>query len=137
MSQNHLVDPYFFWEAIDEFEFEYDLFSLVGKSIDDYGKEVLQYSNTKIKGSLQPSGTRITRSKSGNVIDKTYDFYCKSIYRINIGDIIKYKRNCMLVESLSEFDEFGVRKCSLKMIELSAYRDLADYIKYLDGIKII
>lgn len=138
MPQNHIVDPYFLWEAIEEFTFEYDIYVVVNKQqIDDYGRRVTQYEHNTIFGSLQPTETRINRSKDGNTISKTYDFYCKSLYRINIGDVIKYKNNYLLVESVHEYDEYGVRSCSLKMIDLTAYRDLADYIKYLNGTKIV
>ena len=67
----------------------------------------------------------------------TYDFYCKSLYKINIGDIIEYEGNFLRVNFVKNYDEYGVREARLKMINLAAYRDFADYIKYLKGEKIV
>lgn len=135
--QNHLVDPTYFFDCIEEFAFDYDLFVVVEQNIDDYGKQVNQYQLQTIRGSLQTDGLRVNQSKKGNIAANSYNFYCKSLYRINIGDIIKYKDNYLQVNSVHEYDEWGVRECSLSMIQLAAYRDLANYIDYLKGEKII
>lgn len=137
MPQNHVIDPTFFWDAIDEFAFNYDLYSETGKTVDEYGKRVLQYTHYTVNGSLQPSSTNISRDKKGNIVSKGYNFYCKSLYRININDIIKYKNIYLIVNSVMDYDEYGVRSCSLSMIDLAAYRDLADYVKYIEGTKIV
>ena len=77
------------------------------------------------------------QSKDGNTKEMRYNFYCKSLYRIDIGDIIEYKNRYLRVESVKDFDEYGVRECSLLMVQLTKYRDLADYIKYLQGEKLV
>ena len=39
--QNHVIDPTYFYDAIEEFAFNYTLYVNTGKNIDDYGKTVL------------------------------------------------------------------------------------------------
>ena len=131
--QNHLIDPSYFYDAIEEFAFDYDLYVVVEQNIDEYGNQVSQYQKQTIRGSLQTQGLRVNQSKKGNISQNSYDFYCKSLYRINIGDIIEYKNTYLQVKSVHEYDEWGVRECELEMIQLSSYRDLAAYIKYLKG----
>lgn len=135
--QNHLVDPTFFYDAVEEFSFDYDIYVLAGKSLNEYGETQYQYSKEIIRGSLQSRGNRLVQSKEGNTTEYQYNFYCKSLYRIDIGDILEYKGNYLRVSSIQDYDEFGVRECSLSMIQLTAYRDLAAYIKYLEGIELV
>lgn len=135
--QNHVIDPTFFFDAIEEFSFNYQIFILSKKIIDDDGNEKRVYSNEIIRGSLQSLGRSLDQSHSGNSTEMTYNFYCKSLYRINIGDVILYKNNYLMVKSVQDFDEFGCRSCSLEMIQLQAYRDLQEYVEYLEGSKFI
>lgn len=133
----HVIDSSYFYDAIEEFAFNYELYHVVDEKIDDYGEQHFEYSKTTIRGSLQSQGKRLFQKKSGNELTWDYNFYCKSLYRIDIGDIIRYKNNYMIVTSVNDYDEYGVRSCSLSMIQLTSYRDLADYVKYIEGDKIV
>ena len=135
--QNHVIDPTYFYDAIEEFSFNYTLYVNSGKNIDEYGKTVLLYSKQTIRGSLQSEGIHINRSKDGNSNNKVYNFYCKSLYRIDINDVLEYKNNYYIVTFVQDYDEYGVRNAQLKNIELSQYRDLASYIKYLKGESLV
>lgn len=139
MLQNHVIDPTFFYDAIEEFSFNFDLYVVIkNDEIDEKGYTKTVYSKETIRGSLQSQGSSLNRSKSGNTISKTYNFYCKSLYRINIGDILAYKNNYYICDSINnDYDEYGVRGATLKLISLTTYRDLAAYIKYLNGTILI
>ena len=131
--QNHLVDPTYFYDAIEEFSFNFTIYTVTNKTIDDYGNVKYTYDNAIVRGSLQSDGTRLVQSQEGNTTVVKYRFYCKSLYRINIGDIIEYKNKYLRVDFVQDYDEYGVRNCELTMIQLTAYRDLRDYIRYLNG----
>lgn len=133
MFQNHVIDPTYFYDAIEEFSFNYILYVNTDKKIDEYGKRVLGYTREIIRGSLQSEGSHVNRSKQGNTDNKVYNFYCKSLYRINKNDILEYKNNYYIVTFVQDYDEYGVRNAQLKNIQLTQYRDLAEYIKYLEG----
>lgn len=136
--QNHVIDPTFFYDVIEEFSFDYDIYVLEeNDEPDEYGRIINKYNKDIIRGSLQTQGITEIQSKDGNKQDLTYDFYCKSLYKINIGDIIEYEGNFLRVNFVKNYDEYGVREARLKMINLAAYRDFADYIKYLKGEKIV
>lgn len=135
--QNHVIDPTYFYDAIEEFSFDYDIFVNIGKRVDEMGRRVLQYELQTIRGSLQSDGKLMHRDKSGNTVEHNYRFYCKSLYRINVNDIIKYKENYYIVNEVNDYDEYGVRNAKLALIQLTAYRDLADYVKYLEGEKLV
>lgn len=135
--QNHLIDPSFFYSAIEEFAFDYDLYRIKDKKIDDYGKITYEYEKDFIRGSLQTDGLTWNQSNKGNTNSNSYSFYCKSLYRINIGDFIYYKNSWLLVNSVHEYDEWGVRSCTLLSVELSHYRDLKEYVDYISGEKIV
>ena len=135
--QNHVIDPTYFYDCIEEFSFNYNIFVVTGKTLDDYGNSVLTYTNQTIRGSLQCQGVNLSQSKKGNTDEMKYRFYCKSLYRIDIGDILKYKNRYLRVDCVTEYDEYGVRECALTMIDLTQYRDLSDYIKYLEGEKLV
>lgn len=132
--QNHCVDPFYFYDAIELFTFEYDWYVQIDKSIDDYGNVSYKYDKRSILGSFQSEGLRVNFSKSGNTHLKTYNFYCKSLYRINEGDFIVYNNNFYRVDGITnDYDEYGVRGATLTMVQLTQYRDLQEYIKYLNG----
>lgn len=134
---NHVIDPTYFYDAIEEFAFDYNIFVKVDRTVDDYGNVTAKYEQNVIRGSLQSDGSRLQQSKSGNTIGKGYRFYCKSLYRINIGDIIEYKTNFYIVKDVNDYDEYGVRSCRLEMITLTEYRDFADYLKFIRGEKLV
>ena len=131
--QNHVIDPTYFYDCIEEFSFNFTIYTVTNKTIDDYGNVKYTYDNAIIRGSLQSDGTRLVQSQEGNTTVVKYRFYCKSLYRINIGDIIEYKNKYLRVDFVQDYDEYGVRNCELTMIQLTAYRDLRDYIRYLNG----
>ena len=135
--QNHLIDPTYFYDAIEEFSFNYDIYIVVSITQDERGLEKYTYQKQTIRGSLQSSGLTEEKKKEGTIDSKSYKFYCKSLYRINVGDIIEYKNNYYRCDSVQDYDEFGVRECSLSMIQLTAYRDLLAYIKYLNGTELV
>ena len=134
---NHVIDPTYFFDCIEEFSFDYDIFVIKKIEIDEYGRDKERYLKTKIRGSLQSKGLNREHSKDGTKQTKEYDFYCKSLYRINVGDVIFYKGNYFEVDFVQDYDEYGVRNCTCIMINLSAKQDLADYVKYLAGEKLI
>ena len=135
--QNHVIDPTYFYDCIEEFSFDYNIYVVEKKEIDAGGNVKRTYSKNLIRGSLQSQGVELRQSKDGNTKEMRYNFYCKSLYRIDIGDIIEYKNRYLRVESVKDFDEYGVRECSLLMVQLTQYRDLAGYIKYLQGEKLV
>ena len=135
--QNHVIDPTYFYDCVEEFSFDYNIYVVEKKEIDASGNVKRTYSKNVIRGSLQSQGVELRQSKDGNTKEMRYNFYCKSLYRIDIGDIIEYKNRYLRVESVKDFDEYGVRECSLRMVQLTKYRDLADYIKYLEGEKLV
>ena len=135
--QNHVIDPTFFYDAIEEFAFNYDWYVVGKNGVDAYGNTTNTYTQKVIRGSLQTQGARVRRSKSGNTTDLNYKFYCKSLYRINQGDVIKYKDNYLLVNDVHEYDEYGVREAGLTMMKLTEYRDFSDAVKYLNGDKLV
>lgn len=135
--QNHVIDPTYFYDAIEEFSFNYDIYVNTGKTVNEYGKRVLTYDKQTIRGSLQDRGSKIVRSKDGNIVEHNADFYCKSLYRINKNDVIEYKNEYYICTGIQPYDEYGCRQATLKVIQLAAYRDLADYIEYLQGGKLV
>lgn len=137
MYVNHLIDPSFFYEAIEEFAFDYDAYIETGRKMDESHKYIYTYEKKTIRGSLQTQGLSLSQSKQGNRMSNSYNFYCKSLYRINIGDFIHYKETWLHVDDVHEYDEWGVREAKLTMVQLSSYRDLAEYVKYISGEKIV
>lgn len=135
--QNHSIDPTYFYDAIEEFAFDYKIYVITDNDVDDYGNTVNVYKEMIIRGSLQSEGKNLNQSKKGNTNEWNYKFYCKSLYRIDIGDIIEYKNNYLRVNSIRDYDEYGVREADLKVISLAAYRDFADYLDYINGKKLV
>lgn len=134
---NHVIDPTFFNDAIELFAFDYDWYINSKKKLNEEGKRINLYEKKILRGSIQSKGVQITKSKSGNIQSWTYDLYCKSFYRIKDGDFIHYQDKWLRVESYQDYDEWGVRECHLEMIQLSAYKDLNEFVKYERGEKII
>ena len=135
--KNHLIDPHFFYDAIEEFAFDYDIYVQVDETTDEYYRKKYIFEKRTIRGSLQTQGLSLNLSKDGNTMTNEYDFYCKSLYRINIGDFIFYKNTWLHCNSVHEYDEWGVREAHLTMVQLSAYKDLEEYVKYINGENIL
>lgn len=134
---NHLIDPTYFYDAIEEFAFDYVIYVVEKDEVDEYGYTTLSYQKRSIRGSLQIQQKSERQSKDGNTHTVTYKFYCKSLYRIDIGDILEYDGNYLRVNDVHPYDEYGVREAALEMIQLAAYRDFAAYLKYISGINIV
>lgn len=137
MYQNHVIDPTFFYDAIEEFSFNYDIYVIVKNGLNEAGKTAITFDKQIIRGSLQSQGEVLVQSETGNMITMRYAFYCKSLYRINIGDVIVYKNRYLLCKEVRDYDEYGVRSANLEQIQLSSYRDLRDYIRYLNGEELV
>ena len=131
--QNHVVDPTYFYDAIEEFAFDFDWYTIAGITTDDLYRDVTTFNKLTIRGSLQSQGTKLQQSVNGNTEQMEYEFYCKSLYRIQVGDFIFYKNRWLHVESVRDFDEWGVRSARLKMVNLNNYHDFQEYLKYLGG----
>lgn len=131
--RNHLIDPSYFYDAIEQFAFDYDIFILTAETTDEFYRKKYSYEKKTIRGSLQTQGLSLSQSKTGSIQTNEYNFYCKSLYRISIGDFIFYKGQWLHVDSVHEYDEWGVREAHLTMVQLSSYRDLEEYVKYING----
>lgn len=134
MGRNHVIPPTFFYESIELFSFNYDWYVVSEKTVDEFGREKTIYDKQIIRGSLQPQQSNKKFSNSGNTTQQSYNFYCKAIYRINIGDFIYYNNMYLHVDGVQPYDEYGgVRVCYLTMSNINTCRDLEEYIKFLDG----
>lgn len=135
--KNHLIDPSYFYDAIEEFAFDYDIYVKTGEVQDEYFRAKMTFEKKTIRGSLQTQGLSLNQTKTGNTQTNEYNFYCKSLYRINIGDFIFYKGQWLHADSVHEYDEWGVREAHLTMVQLSSYKDLEEYVKYIEGQEIV
>ena len=130
---NRLIDTTFFNSIIEVFSFNYTIYSKSGVEINELGIQQIKYDKYNISGSLQSEGRTVNRSDKGNTQSETYKFYCKSKYRIDVDDVIKYKNKWLLVNSVQEYDEYGVRECICELTNLSLHKDLLEYLKYETG----
>lgn len=137
MAQHHVIDPMFFYEAVEEFALDCDWYYESDLIIDDLGEKKTRFVKDYIRGSLQSQGTALKQSKDGNTEDMKYEFYCMAKYRIKIGDFIFYKNRWLHVDSVRDFDEWGVRSCTLTMINLNNYKDLQESVRFLNGEEIV
>ena len=136
--QNHVIDPTFFYDAIEQFAFDFEWYPIKKAPIvDPLGKLVYMYDQKIIRGSLQSQGTHQQFNVDLNTENMQYNFYCKSLYRISIGDFIHYKDRWLRVNFIQDYDEWGVRNATLQMVNLSNYQDFQDYLKYLNGQKTV
>lgn len=133
MYQNHVIDPTYFYDAIAQFAFNFDWYPQTGVSINSLGNQTYTYDHKLISGSLQSQGTSLNQSVDLNTENMQYRFYCKSLYRISIGDFMKYKERYLRVISVRDYDEWGVRSATLQMVNLVNYKDFEEYLKYLEG----
>lgn len=135
---NHVIDPTFFYQCIETFSFPYNFYRFSRQETDENYKQHYIYEHFVIEGSLQSRGSRIVQTKQGNIVEDRSDFYCKSLYRIEKGDLIHYKHKLYRVKDVSEdYDEYGVRACHLEMVQLTSYQDLAEYIKFIEGEELV
>ena len=135
--QNHVVDPTYFYDAIEEFAFNFDWYPQNQMVVNEAGRITYRYDKSTIRGSLQSQGTSISQDVNRNTEDMRYNFYCKSLYRISVGDFIFYKNRWLRVFSVLDIDEWGVRSAELRMVQLSNYKDFEEYLKYLNGQVIV
>lgn len=132
----HLNDVRYFWDAIENFSFDYDFYTFSGKSVNDKGKVIKTFTHSTIRGSLQSAGGyKKSKDKSGATVAATFKFYCKSIYKFNIDDFICTQDGQWLIctEVPEPYSEWGVRAGVFEMTDLYHHKDLADYIKTLNG----
>lgn len=134
---NHVIDPTYFYDALKQFSFKYNIYHTKGLTIDELGMQHYIYEYDHIIGSLQSQGHSRQKKEDGNVDTWDYSFYCKSLYRIDIGDIIEYRDKFLCVTSITDYDEWGVREAKLTMIELAAYKDFAEYLRFLNKEEMI
>lgn len=137
MIINHVIDPTYFQDVVNEFGFWYDWYYEGEFEVDDLGRKVTKFNKEKIYGSLQPQGISLKMDLSGNTQSASYKFYCMSKYRIKINDFIVFNGKYLHVDNLEEYDEYGVRVCSLTMINLNTNKDLLEAVRFLNGESIV
>ena len=135
MGNYNVMDPWFFWGAIDMFEFPYVWFVKKKQEKDKPGRIVHGYEKKEIRGSLQSQGFTKNFNTSGNTTSHKYMFYCKAIYQIGIDDYIYYQGNLLHVDGVTvDYTyEYGIRACSLTVVQLIENRNLDDVEKFLEG----
>ena len=133
----HQIPVTYFWDAIDEFELkDYDIYVVVGQTMNDRHMTEKTYQKSVIRGSLQTSGGyRKSKNKQGSTTAATFRFYCKSLYQINLDDFIMLEDGTLLICTAVDepYNEWGVRAATLEMTQLYMHRDLEKYIKTLSG----
>ena len=134
----HIIDPTYFYDAVEEFAFNYVIYhKYEGDSIDEYGRATPNYKKDIIRGSFQTQGTSVKRDVKGNTMSEEVNFYCTSLYRIHENDIIERNGNYYLCGSTHNYDEWGVREASLTMKQLYELRDFEEWLKYQTGGSIV
>ena len=134
----HIIDPTFFYDAIEEFAFNYVIYHKdKGDTIDEYGRAKPNYKQDIIRGSFQTKGTDISRDMKGNTTSEEADFYCNSLQRIHINDIVVRNNQYYIVNGTTNYDEWGVREARLKIISLEENRDFQEWLKYQTGGTIV
>lgn len=138
MANNHVIDPTFFYQCIETFSFDYTFYRKTTQHVDEYYDQQKEYEHFTVRGSLQSRGKKLIQRKDGNIIEVHYDFYCKSLYRVDEGDFIIYNHRLLRCTEVSEeYDEYGVRAAHFIEVELSAYQDLLEYVKYVTGEELV
>lgn len=131
---NHIIDPTYFYDAIDMFAFNYTIYRKNAvDEIDEYGRAKISYKKDIISGSFQTQGNDKSRKASGNTDSELVNFYCKSIYRIHKDDIVERYGNYYIVNGIHNYDEWGVREATLSMINISQNRDFSEWLKFQTG----
>lgn len=135
---NRIVDPDLFDEAINEFAFDYDWFVESNIEQDELFRMVSKFTMKTIHMSLQPQQSSLKQSTSGNHQELKYNWYCDAVYRVNIGDFFRDENgNYLHVDGVQQYDGWGVRQGTCTMVDLAQYKNLQDFIKYLEGEKIL
>lgn len=130
---NHVINPNYFDDAVEEFSFDYVWWHVTGQIVDEYGNQKNTFTRLPLRGSLQPHSYSRSLNKEGMTEVRTYSFYCKSIYRIDSGDFINYQNDWLIVKGVEPYDEYGVRTVELESANPAMYRDLMEAIKALTG----
>lgn len=134
MGQNHIIDPLFFYDLIEQFAFDYEWYAMSDTFVDDMGRQTACYTKQTIRGSLQTHGVTLSQNLSAvSTQSKTYQFYCMSLYRIQIGDFIHYNNQWLYTTDVKDYDEGGVRLATLHMVDLANHKDFKEYLLYLNG----
>lgn len=134
---NHVLNPTFFYPAIELFSFNYTAFIKNGQTLDEEGNRHDRFQQVTIRGSLQSQGSRKQYKTDGNSYEKSYRFYCKSLYRIDKDDFIRYKHQWLKVTDVTDIDEYGCRECSLSEVMITGYKDLDEYNDYIEGVELV
>lgn len=129
----HIIDPTFFYDAIDMYSFNYDAYIVRNIERDEYGRQKSTFDKVKVRGSMQTQGANLSQSKTGNTVSNRFKFYYKSKYRLNIGDFMIYDNKLLHIVDSQPYNEYGVRECALEMAQLNEHRDLAEFIKLQTG----
>lgn len=130
---HHVIDPNFFDDIINMYGTNYDIYVVTNVIRNEYGMQKSNFEKLTIFGSLQPQGTKLSQKTSGNIVSEQYKFYCKSLYRIRIGDFIVYDSKLLHITNVFHYDEYGVRECDLEVTQLNEHQDLSEFIQFLTG----
>jgi len=134
----HIIDATYFYDAVEEFAFNYTIYYKgKGDELDEYGRAIPQYEKSTIRGSFQTQGNRISRKLDGNIQTEGASFYCMSLYRIHINDIVERNGNYYIVNQITNYDEWGVRKAELSVMTIQENRDFQEWLKYQTGGTIV
>lgn len=130
-----IIDRTYFWDVDDEFKKAYDWYVVTSNELDEMGIRTKTFEKKTIWGSLQPSPTSLNQKKEGNTETLTYDFYCKDKYQVKIGDYI-YKNDWdddqwLLCDSVTNYNDFGVRNAHFTMVNLNTDKDFQTYLQRL------
>ena len=137
MANNHVLDPTYFFPAIELFSFNYNAYIRTSYTLDSLGNRTDVFTHQIIRGSLQSQGSRLVQSEQGNRWAHVYKFYCKSFYRLDINDVIEYKNKALFCVDVQDYDEYGCRECTLEATDITGYKDLAEYMKYQQGVELV
>lgn len=135
--RHHVIDPSFFLDAISMYGTNYNAYLVSGVEMNEYGMQKSKFENVEVFGSLQTQGTRLTQKTSGNIVSNQFKFYCKSLYRLRIGDFMVQGANLLHVIDMQPYDEYGVRECTLEMTQLNEHQDLHEFVRFLNGDEIV
>lgn len=133
----NIADKTFFDDALLEFGDHVTVYTRDKVDLNEYGEVISTYKKYTIWGSLQPESNSRAEVDKGSHIEQLYNFYCDSVYRIYIDDIILTESGEWLqVYEYTPWDLYGVREVKCKSVNLTETRDLKEFKKYLDTIDI-
>lgn len=135
--RHHIIDPAFFLDVISMYGTNYTAYLVSGVEINEYGMQKSKFEKVEVFGSLQSQGSRLIQKTTGNTVSSQFKFYCKSLYRLKIGDFMIQGSNLLHVIEVQSYDEYGVRECTLEMTQLNEHRDLHEFIRFLNGDEIV